>query len=386
MARRSNLEGATTVSRARFAFLYTLAWVPLATLYAVVLGTRRDIDPLSAVFGATWAVGTAAILGVPAWWASTRIRYERSHRIRFLLVHAVLCVVYSGLMTAEVALSIKYRAPAGDYEQFMQQALGWQLLYGMALYGLVVGISYAVQAARRLREEERRAARAEALRVDAELRALRAQLNPHFLFNTLHSITALVRIDPASGERALEQFATLLRYVLDVNRERSEEVPLEEEMGFVRTYLALERLRLAERLQVREEIDPEALECLVLAFSLQPLVENAIRHGIAPRAGAGTLRVAANLIDDHLVLEVADDGGGADGARMAEGAGVGLSAVRQRLETRWGASARMEIVTAPRNGFLVRITVPAVTTPVLRASTGEMRLPNASAPVSPVAR
>src|SRR5262249_31162477 len=156
------------------------------------------------------------------------------------------------LLTAEVVVSIKYHASASDYEQYMREAFGWQLLYGMALYGLVVGISYAVQAARRLRDEERRAARAEALRVDAQLRALRAQLNPHFLFNTLHSITALVRIDPASGERALEQFAALLRYVLDVNRERSEEVPLEEEMAFVRTYLALERLRLAERLHVKE--------------------------------------------------------------------------------------------------------------------------------------
>jgi LytS/YehU family sensor histidine kinase len=246
----------------------------------------------------------------------------------------------------------------------------------MALYGLVVGISYAMQSARRLRDQERRAARAEALRVDAELRALRAQLNPHFLFNTLHSITALVRIDPTSGERALEQFAALLRYVLDVNRERSEEVPLEEEMGFVRTYLALETLRLGERLQVIEEIDPDALECLVLAFSLQPLVENAIRHGIAPRAGQGTLRVAANLVGEQLVLEVADDGAGADAAKVGEG--VGLSAVRQRLEARWGAQAHMEIVTAPQNGFLVRVTVPAATTPVLRARTGEMRAPNAS--------
>ncbi len=374
------------MSRARFAFLYILAWTPLAALYGIVLATRPGVDPLSAFFGAVFAVGTAAILGVPAWWASNRIRYERSTRIRFFLMHAVLCAAYAGLMTGEIVYSIKTRAPAADYQQFMEQALGWQLLYGMALYGLVVGISYAVQGARRLRDEERRAARAEALRVDAELRALRAQLNPHFLFNTLHSITALVRIDAASGERALEQFAALLRYVLDVNRERSEEVPLEEEMGFVRTYLALERLRLAERLAVIEDIDPDALECLVLAFSLQPLVENAIKHGIAPRAGAGTLRVSANLVDDHLVLEVADDGGGADGARLTDGAGVGLSAVRQRLETRWGTSARMEIVTAPRNGFSVRITVPAVTTPVLRASTGELRLPNAASPLAPVAR
>jgi len=368
------------VSRARFAVLYALAWTPLAALYALVLRTQRGVDSLSALFGAVWAVGTAAILGVPAWWASNRIRYEREHRVRFLLIHAALCIAYASIMTAEVALSIKYRAPAGYYEQFMRQALGWQLLYGMALYGLVVGISYAVQAARRLRDEERRAARAEALRVDAELRALRAQLNPHFLFNTLHSITALVRIDASSGERALEQFAALLRYVLDVNRERSEEVPLEEELGFVRTYLALERLRLGDRLHVVEEIDPEALECLVLAFSLQPLVENAVRHGIAPRAGHGTLRVAANLSGDQLVLEVADDGAGADIAKVDEG--VGLRAVRQRLEARWGTMARMEVVTAPRNGFLVRVIVPAVTTPVLRARTGELRLPNVAGATS----
>ena len=123
---------------------------------------------------------------------------------------------------------------------FMQQAVGWQLLYGIALYGLVIGVSYAVQAARRLRMEERRTARAEALRVDAELRALRAQLNPHFLFNTLHSITALVRIDPNSGERALEEFAALLRYVLDVNRERGEEVPARGRTGF-RAHISVAR-------------------------------------------------------------------------------------------------------------------------------------------------
>jgi LytS/YehU family sensor histidine kinase len=293
--------------------------------------------------------------------------------------------VYAALLTTEIALSIRAKAPIESYQRYMAEALGWQVLYGIALYGLVVGISYATQAARRLREEERRAARAEALQIDAELRALRAQLNPHFLFNTLHSITALVRIDPAHGERALEQFATLLRYVLDVNRQRSEEVPLEEELGFVRTYLALERLRLGDRLHVVEDIDPDALECLVLAFSLQPLVENAIRHGIAPRAGDGTLRLSANLVNEQLVLEVADDGAGADGARVADASGLGLSAVRQRLEARWGKRARMEIVTAPRNGFLVRMTVPAATTPVLRPRTGEMRLPNGSE-ARPVAR
>jgi LytS/YehU family sensor histidine kinase len=109
---------------------------------------------------------------------------------------------------------------------------------------------------------------------------------------------------------------------------------------------------------------------------LQPLVENAIRHGIAPRAGEGTLRISAALDGEQLMLEVADDGPGADGAAVAEASGVGLGAVRQRLEARWGTQARVEIVTAPRNGFLVRLVLPAVTTPVLRARTGELRLPS----------
>lgn len=366
------------VSRVRFAVLYVLAWVPLTALYALVLGSQRGVNVESAIAGAVATIGAAALLGAGAWWVSLRLRYERAHRFRFLAVHALLSVAYAGLLTAEIATSIKLKAPPEMYARYVDEALGWQLLYGMALYGLVVGISYAIQAARRLRDEEKRAARAEALRVDAELRALRAQLDPHFLFNTLHSITALVRIDPAHGERALEQFAALLRYVLDVNRERSEEVPLEEELGFVRTYLALERLRLGDRLRVVEEIDPEALECLVLAFSLQPLVENAIRHGIAPRAGEGVLRLSANLVGDELVLEVADDGAGTDAARVAEASGLGLGAVRQRLETRWRDRARMDVVTAPRNGFLVRITVPAATTPVLRSRTGETRVPVAA--------
>ena len=369
------------MSRVRFAVLYVLAWTPLAALYALVLGSQRGVSVASALWGAGVTIASAAVLGVGAWWVSLRVPFDRAHWLRFLSIHFVASAAYAVLLTTEIALSIKLKAPRENYERYMNEALGWQLLYGIALYGLIVGVSYAMQAARRLREEERRSARAEALRIDAELRALRAQLNPHFLFNTLHSITALVRIDPADGERALEQFATLLRYVLDVNRQRSEEVPLEEELGFVRTYLALERLRLGERLRVVEDIDPDALECLVIAFSLQPLVENAIRHGIAPRAGDGTLRLSAalvsdQLVNDQLVLEVADDGAGADAARVAEASGVGLSAVRQRLETRWGKRAAMEIITAPRNGFLVRMTLPAVTTPVLRTRTGELRAPD----------
>ncbi|HUQ81542.1 MAG TPA: histidine kinase, partial [Gemmatimonadaceae bacterium] len=175
--------------RVRFAVLYALAWTPLAALYALVLATQPRMDVMNAIVGTAWTIGSAALLGAVAWWISTRVQYDRSHWAGFLILHGLLSIAYGAILTAEIALSIKYGATAEAYQRFMREAFGWQVLYGIALYGLVVGISYALQAARRLRDEERRAARSEALRIDAELRALRAQLNPHFLFNTLHSIT-----------------------------------------------------------------------------------------------------------------------------------------------------------------------------------------------------
>src|SRR5207237_9488782 len=123
---------------------------------------------------------------------------------------------------------------------------------------------------------------APASRVTAELAAPSGPLNPLFLFNTSHTLPALVRRDPATAERALERFGDLLRYLLDVNRAAREDVPLADEMTFVRNYLALEQLRLGERLRVRERIDPEALDCMLPSLTLQPLIEHAVKHGIPP--------------------------------------------------------------------------------------------------------
>src|SRR5947209_11891125 len=128
---------------------------------------------------------------------------------------------------------------------------------------MIVFGSYAIRMVGRVRVEEARVARAESLRVGAELAALRGQLNPHFLFNTLHTLTALVRRDPATAEHALERFGDMLRYVLDVKRSRREDGTLADELQFVRSYVALEQLRYGDRLRVIEEIEPDALECVL---------------------------------------------------------------------------------------------------------------------------
>jgi sensor histidine kinase YesM len=229
------------------------------------------------------------------------------------------------------------------------------------VYAVIAGGCYVIRIMGQLREQEALAARAEALRVRAELSALRGQLNPHFLFNTLHTLTALVRREPATAEQALERFGDMLRYVLDVKRAAREDVTLAEEMEFVRNYLSLEQLRLGDRLRVREEIDPEAYDCVLPSLTLQPLIENAIKYGVAPRAAGGTIDIRATLDGDLLAMEVRDDGPGA-AADVALGAGgVGLRAVRQRLETRYPGAARFAVETAPGRGFAVRIALPAHT-------------------------
>jgi signal transduction histidine kinase len=350
----------------RFHLVYFAAWVPFAALYGLLVA--QQARPIEAVQAAVFNVGVAAVLGLAVRRVVPFIQARGRRTWQVLALHGVAGAVYAVVWTTVISLTIYFGAPEAVWREFAKGALWWQLITALSLYGLLAGAFSALQAGVRLREQERLAARAEALRVRAELKALRSQLNPHFLFNTLHSILALVRSDARAAEQALERFGVLMRRVLDIEREQSEEVPLVEELEFVRAYLALERMRLGDRLRVTEEIDPEALECHVLAFSLQPLVENAIVHGIVPLPRGGTVRLAAQLDDETLTLEVGDDGAGANADRLTSSDGVGLQAVRQRLAARFGAAARVHVAAAPGEGCRVRIVMPVVVRPLARAS------------------
>jgi LytS/YehU family sensor histidine kinase len=251
-------------------------------------------------------------------------------------------------------------APTDALASFLRFALAWQLLLGIVVYAVIVSAALTLAARARAREREAATSRAEAQRARAELHALRARLDPHFLFNALHSVTALVRVDPPAAEKALEGVAEMLRYVLDADRRGSDDVPLVDELAFVRTYLALERLRMGERLHVVERIDPDALECTIPALTLQPLVENAVRHGLAPLARGGTLRLEAAVVGDQLLLEVGDDGAGSEARASIWREGIGLGAVRQRILARFPGEVVVDVITALGRGFTVRIALPAV--------------------------
>jgi LytS/YehU family sensor histidine kinase len=194
----------------------------------------------------------------------------------------------------------------------------------------------------------------------ARLQALRLQLQPHFLFNTLNTITALVHRDPPSAERMVTGLSELLR--VSLGNAGEQEVRLDRELEVLRHYLDIQLVRFSDRLSVRFDIDPGAREAMVPSLLLQPLVENAIKHGISPRVAAGHLHISVRRHNETLSLEVGDDGVGTRGAQaLAEG--VGLGNARARLASLYGEQHRMEAGPRPEGGFNVKIEIPFYTEP-----------------------
>jgi hypothetical protein len=212
----------------------------------------------------------------------------------------------------------------------------------------------------RFREREVETAQLQRELVEARLEALRMQLNPHFLFNTLHAISALIHESPAAADRVLARLSELLRLSLD--QTKPQEVPLSEELSFLDRYLEIEQTRFAEHLTVQKQIDAETLSALVPYLILQPLVENAIRHGIEPRESPGLLRVCASRKDGQLELRVIDNGDGLSDGISRPPEGIGLSNTRARLRHLYGDHCSFQLVPADGGGLEARVVVPFRTT------------------------
>jgi hypothetical protein len=243
-----------------------------------------------------------------------------------------------------------------------------RLLGGMALgklhnnlftYFAIVAVTHALDLWRRYRERELLASRLEARLAEARLDVLRMQLQPHFLFNTLHAVSTLMHRDPAAADRTLARLSDLLRLAMEHNDAR--DVPLAREVEFLSGYLEIQQTRFGDRLRCRMHVDPAALDVRVPPLLLQPLVENAIRHGIGERAGGGTVAIDARVSDRTLAIEIHDDGVGY--SEPAGNGGRGVANTRARLQHAYGAAHRFEIGAAPSGGTIVRIEVPARTEP-----------------------
>lgn len=337
-----------SVGRRQFATATTIGIAGFAVLVPVYIA--QGLPWPHAIAAALMVVVPGLLFGGAAWRFARRVNAPVPWW-RAFLVHGLAAAGFAlGWCAAIYFLALLVHRQAA--EAFLYNGAPWQVVGGLILYAAIVSGA--------LRASARAELTAQALATTrAELQALRAQVDPHFLFNTLHSLTQLAREDPAATETALERFGELMRYVLSTGRSATHLVTLEDELAFVRNYLDLERLRLGDRLRVIEDIDPEALECALPPLILQPLVENAIRHAIAPRRDGGTIRISAALRANRIRLTIADDGMGSEPESWPKAAGLGLFVVRCHLEMRYPGESEMKVTTAPGDGFSVSIELPA---------------------------
>ena len=343
----------------RWTAWYTAAWSPLVLVYAALIGASRTISATTAIVAAFSTVVWAAVLGVGALWLAQRWTWPARPTARFFLVHAGMALIYAGLWDGLILLGIRQSVPSWQrVGEEVASWLHWQTFEGVLIYAALCGVTWARQSAARGRAQESRVAHIEAQRVRAELEALRGRLDPHFLFNTLHSVTVLIQHDPVAAAQAVERLSALLRYVLDARQGGREEVLLADEVAFTDAYLALESLRFGERLRVVRDISDSALRQRVPSFVLQSLVENALKHSIAPRAGGGVVRLGGRVEGAQLVLDVHDDGPGPLAHDDTRGLGVGLQALRQRIAVLYGDTARVDVRAVPGEGFGVSVYLP----------------------------
>jgi two-component system, LytTR family, sensor kinase len=233
----------------------------------------------------------------------------------------------------------------------------WSALLDLLAYGAIVGLAHSVHFYQRFREREKRALLLESNLANARLDALRAQLQPHFLFNSLNAIAALLRRDPRLAETTLVSLSELLRLAL--GQSEKPEISLRDEMKFVQRYLEIQQTRFGDKLRIEQEIEPAALDCLVPTLLLQPLIENAIKHGIEPSENAGLVRLTGQCRDGKLVLTVEDNGVGFAGRDTANGGtGIGLTNLRARLETLYGVAQKLELIPCSEGGLIVRVEIP----------------------------
>jgi two-component system, LytTR family, sensor kinase len=243
-----------------------------------------------------------------------------------------------------------------DFYRFLQRILLTNLDWALMTYSAIVGLSYALGYYRESQARALKAAQLEASLAEARLQTLESELHPHFLFNTLHAISSLIHTRPDAADRMISRLSDLLR--ITFARSGAARVPLQEELEFLQKYLEIEETRFQDRLSVKYEIDPDTLDAEVPRLILQPLVENAIKHGVAPRSGPGTICISARRDGGDLRLEVRDNGVGlSGGARAKLHGGVGLTNTRARLECLYGAAHTLEFSEgAP--GLTVKLRFP----------------------------
>jgi sensor histidine kinase YesM len=306
------------------------------------------------------------VLFAPAVFAlGRRFRFSRQTWQRAVLVHvpaslaiasAHIVFVASGRFVLQMLWGVSASWAGNVYDAFFRT-----LDFELPVYWALVGLQHALDYHREVGERELRAAQLETRLIAAQLDTLQHQLHPHFLFNTLHAIAALVHREPQKADDMIVRLSDLLRLTLD--RVGVQEVRLHEELEYLKAYLDIEQVHFGERLEIDYRIDPETYDALVPNLILQPLAENAIRHGLEPQAGRGRLTIASGRRDGMLTLAVRDTGRGPRPAQLPRlthpaRRGVGLSNTRARLQKLYRDAGRLELLPIADGGTAAEVTLP----------------------------
>ena len=346
--------------------LWTVVVIVVAAQYYASQFVENRPFPLGLAFRRAceewypWAFLTVAVL-----WVARRLELERTGFRRWLLLHFGVAMavsllyftVYAWLLTGQKSV---HDGTTFEFRSVFRKLVLFYFHVTLVIYWMIVMAQHGWRYYQRSRERELQASALATELVRTRLEVLRMQLNPHFLFNTLHAISALIHENPDDADRIVARLSDLLRVSLD--QSDTQEVPLRQELSFLERYLEIERTRFQDRLSVELEVEAGLDDVLVPSLILQPLVENAIRHGIEPREDTGRVKIAARRLDGMLELKVSDNGPGLPESEVApRREGVGLSNTRSRLAHLYGANHRFELTPAAGGGLEGRLLIPCRT-------------------------
>jgi signal transduction histidine kinase len=350
----------------RGAVVAFVVWTALALMFAGQMYAYSSMQGRPVPW--TYALGYAladwyvfAILAPPVAWLGRRVRLEWPLRARHVLVHLSACGAFMlAYLLIRAWVQIWLQRLGHRPEAFLtvfEWALVKTLPHSLLIYWAVVATQHVVAYQQRARDRERRAAELEQRLTAARLQALQMQLNPHFLFNTLNAISSLMHKDVDAADRMLVRLSELLRCALD-SRD-CQEVALREELAFLERYLEIEQTRFGPRLVIERSVDEGVLNARVPNLLLQPLVENAIKHGVERQRRPGIVRLSAQRQENEIVLTVRDNGPGLNPTdHSGRGHGIGLSNTRRRLEQLYGAAQQLLMREAEGGGTEVIVRLP----------------------------
>jgi two-component system, LytTR family, sensor kinase len=335
-----------------------LFWTAIALSFATNLHLAQQIPWREAIIASLADWYLYGLLSIPMLHLARRFQFHRDNWLSTALLHFFASIFFSGLwimLRAGLAqLERQIYGSTADFSGDFVRLFIKSFHMNLWIYWVILAVSHAFENARKLSEREIKNAALEKSLTQAKLRALQSQLNPHFLFNTLHTISALMHIDVEKADRMVAKLSDLLRHALDSTDEH--EVALRDEITFLKRYLEIEQTRFGERLTVTMDIPDDTLNAHVPNLILQPIVENAIRHGIEPHARPGKIHLSARRENGQLLLQVRDNGSGLRPAHKREG--IGTSNTRLRLQQLYGANQTFKLENTVEGGLLATIRLP----------------------------